>query len=458
MAGETNGPKEHVMTKKPCCSSEIWNAVSRICPVILIVCFIGASSSATEEIVEEVTTTEAPTSPYVGNLKQRLTLTGDWGGSRGRLYDKGVSLEMNLVNTFQSVVDGGVDTGSAFGGSLDLIVNLDFEKLRGWQGASLQLKGEAQFGNSVNSDTGMFLSPNVDSLFPIADQDKVTLTSVAFTKFFSQRFGMVFGKLHSQGGDMNVFAHGLNNNTFMNMAFGSNPITILTAPYSAWAFGFIVVPKPNIHLNLMVWDSEGAPDEWGFDTVFDGGTSITSELRIDTHLGGKPGHHLFGGGINSKKFTSVNQDPRLLLPPPSGGVLATERNNWSLYYNFYQFLRVESDDPTQGWGIFGRIGFADKITSPIQRFYNFGFGGKGIIPGRDDDTFGAGFYYADDSDKLSPIYSNIMQLDAGYGFEFFYNVQVTPWFHLTPDIQVIEPASGLLDTVLVVGLRSKIEF
>ena len=146
------------------------------------------------------------------------------------------------------------------------------------------------------------------------------------------------------------------------------------------------------------------------------------------------------------------------LEVASGGVLATERDNWSLYYNFYQFIHVESDDPTQGWGIFGRIGFADKITSPIQRFYNFGFGGKGIIPGRDDDTFGAGFYYADDSDELSPIYSNFLELDAGYGFELFYNVQVTPWFHLTPDIQVIEPASGSLDTVVVVGLRSKIEF
>ena len=143
-----------------------------------------------------------------------------------------------------------------------------------------------------------------------------------------------------------------------------------------------------------------------------------------------------------------------------GGEPAIEDDNWSLYYNFSQYIHVESDDPTQGWGIFGRIGFADKNTSPIERFYNFGFGGKGIIPGRDDDTFGAGFYYADDTEKMSPIYSNLSELDLGdgYGFEFFYNVQVTPWFHLTPDIQVVEPANGDLDTVVVVGLRSKIEF
>ena len=46
----------------------------------------------------------------------------------------------------------------------------------------------------------------------------------------------------------------------------------------------------------------------------------------------------------------------------------------------------------------------------------------------------------------------------GQGIELFYNYAVTPWFHLTPDIQVIDPSRELIDTALVLGLRGKIDF
>ena len=44
------------------------------------------------------------------------------------------------------------------------------------------------------------------------------------------------------------------------------------------------------------------------------------------------------------------------------------------------------------------------------------------------------------------------------GFEIFYNVGVTPWFHVTPDLQVITPTLGLAETSVVLGLRTKIDF
>ncbi len=44
------------------------------------------------------------------------------------------------------------------------------------------------------------------------------------------------------------------------------------------------------------------------------------------------------------------------------------------------------------------------------------------------------------------------------GVELFYNVGVTPWFHLTTDMQVITPILERADTSLVLGLRAKIDF
>jgi porin len=44
------------------------------------------------------------------------------------------------------------------------------------------------------------------------------------------------------------------------------------------------------------------------------------------------------------------------------------------------------------------------------------------------------------------------------GLELFYNVGVTPWCHITPDLQVITPTLELAKTSVVLGLRTKIDF
>jgi len=74
--------------------------------------------------------------------------------------------------------------------------------------------------------------------------------------------------------------------------------------------------------------------------------------------------------------------------------LKKDEGSWSFYYNFHQYLFTEKDDETQGFGLFGRLGFADDETSHIEDFYSIGLGGKGIINGRDQDRFGVGYYHS----------------------------------------------------------------
>ena len=83
-----------------------------------------------------------------------------------------------------------------------------------------------------------------------------------------------------------------------------------------------------------------------------------------------------------------------------------------------------------------------------------GIGGKGIIPGRDNDTFGVGYYYISISSELPAIFN----LDDEQGFELFYNVEVTPWFHVTPGLQVIDPGPKSSDTAVVLALRTVMTF
>ena len=128
----------------------------------------------------------------------------------------------------------------------------------------------------------------------------------------------------------------------------------------------------------------------------------------------------------------------------------------SFIYDFDQYVYLVPDTADQGVGIFGRCGLGDEDVNPIGNFFSLGIGGKGMIPGRGNDTFGIAYYYMGLSDKLPQIIKNRTQDEQGG--ELYYNVAVTPWFHITPDIQIIEPVRTNVDTTVVIGARVKIDF
>jgi porin len=52
-------------------------------------------------------------------------------------------------------------------------------------------------------------------------------------------------------------------------------------------------------------------------------------------------------------------------------------------------------------------------------------------------------------------------LHAEQGAELFYNIEVTPWLHITPDLQVIiDPTGGFgdRDVAIVYGVRAQMSF
>ena len=81
-----------------------------------------------------------------------------------------------------------------------------------------------------------------------------------------------------------------------------------------------------------------------------------------------------------------------------------------------------------------------------------------MIPGREKDQWGVGYYYLKLSDDLPRVLRNRLVLDHDQGGELFYNIVVTPWLHLTPDLQIISPARKDTDAAVVLGLRMKVDF
>jgi porin len=200
---------------------------------------------------------------------------------------------------------------------------------------------------------------------------------------------------------------------------------------------------------------------------------LASEARLTVRPFGLTGHQLIGFAWSNGDFTSLSQDPRTIISNVLLGTsLKKESGSWAFMYNFDQYLYQENQDPSQGIGIFGRFGISDGKANPIHQFYSFGFGGKGMIPTRDHDRFGIGYYYmkisGDLRDTFPPLLLNRVGLDHEQGVELFYNIAVTPWLHITPDLQFIDaarnkapllPAGGKsIGTAVVAGLRVRVDF
>ena len=360
-----------------------------------------------------------PVPDYKGDIWERPALTGDWGGTRSQLADQGVFLDVDVLQTFQSVESGGRSQTSEYGGSVDYALKLDFGKLGLWPGGFLKVYGETQFGNSVIAQTGAFNASSTDALFPVPNDETSTLSSIVFTQFLSESFGIFLGKLETLDGDLNAFASGRGKDQFLNSNFVFNPVTLRTVPYSALGGGFLFVLPEELGLfTFTALDANGNPKESGFDDAFED-TVLSSELTINVKPFGLPGHQLVGATWSSRDFATTDQSLRILLNLLPNITVPPQRadGSWSFYYNFYQYLYVEPGDETQGFGLFGRFGVADEETNPIESFLSIGIGGKGVIPGRDNDTFGIGYYYTRESDQFSSFITSLpggLEVDPGH--------------------------------------------
>ena len=410
-------------------------------------------------------------SPYSGGLGERLVLTGDWGGLRTTLAEQGFQTKLSLTQVYQGTAGGGRDKSPAYGGWANLQLDFDTQKMGLWPGGFLMLRVDANFEESINPRTGALLPANTNSLMPEPGETTLTLSHVVYTQFLSEKFGVFLGKLDTTSGDMNDFAHGRGDQQFMNTAFSFNPVTALTTPYSTLGAGFIALPTPDLQIALSAFDTSGTALSSGFDTVFEGAMTYSAEARFKTRFFGLTGHQLLGVGYSTANFASLEAISDVDLPrfhgnrpSPYGGALGKvrrlrnmdlkESGSWNVHYNFDQYFMQDSQDPTQGLGIFGRFGVADRDTNPTEYFYSLGFGGKGMIKGRPNDRYGIGYFYMQTSGNIP----NKLGLGDEQGAEVFYTVAVTPWLQITPDLQVLDPARKSNDTTLVLGARCQVLF
>lgn len=435
---------------------------------------------------------EAPDT-YAGDLWSRPRLTGDWGGLRDELAKKGIVLDVDVLLTPQGVASGGRDTAAEFWGTAEYTLGVDTQKLGLWPGGFFNVYALSSFGNSdINKDAGAFVPVNTATILPEPDDTTTALMNLTIMQFFSEKFGIVAGKIYTLTADDNEFAHNYRTN-FMNTGLDFN-MTLDLFPFSAYGGGIIVLPWEGAEFQASVIDPSGSPTNNDISDAFEDGVLVAAQGRVAIKPFGLVGHQLLGFGWSNKERLSLDQDPtnianfllkerfprlanpgpilvrilerffpQLLVPTQPAN---TVNSTWAIYYNFDQFLWSPEGHSDRGIGLFFRFGASDGIANPVKYAYNVGVGGKGIVPGRPEDTFGIGWSRVEFSNSFVPFLRQQLDLGLNHGdaVEMYYNASVTSWLNASLDLQIVNPglnrgldSSGQqledINTALVLGLR-----
>ena len=382
-------------------------------------------------------------------------LDGDQSQLRKSMEESGIKFTNNLTNFYYGNTAGGIDREFRFAGHGDYLTNVDINKLGGPQGQFLQIRAEHRYGESLAGATGALLPPAIATDLPVADSNNVYITNFLFTQALSESFALYAGKLDTLDGDMNAFAHGRGIRQFSNSAFVVNPIGLRTIAYSTLGAGFVILNEGEPIYNFLVLNARDTTETDGLSELFADGAVISQELRLPTEFFDLPGHQLLGAIWSSRNYVGLDQSPLIVLPSVP---IARQSGSWALTYNFDQYLFVDPCNEKRGWGLFGRAGIADPDTNPIHYFLSLGVGGNSMLRGRENDTFGMGWYYSGTSEKIAPFLANTLSLRDGQGGEFFYNVALRKRLSVTADTQVLMPARHDVDTALVFGLRANLAF
>jgi len=388
-----------------------------------------------------------------GCCRCREHLLGDMWGVRSGLANGGIVPDLELTQFYQGVTSGGQEQVFEYGGKLDYIFAFDGQKLGMWQGLYMNLHAETRFGEDVNLDAAGLAPANANMLYP-ANEHVTAITGLLVTQAFSEEWSASAGKYNLLDLLSQLYPEiGRGIDGFMNLS-SLFPISV-GRPLNLSMMGASVVKmqEGQVQATLGVFDTNNSSTTSGFDDMFDNGAVIVGYGRIFTDFDGLPGSHGLLGIYSSGTYTSVDPLTWGFLPDV-GVVPGQETGSWNITYLFDQKLWVDRCNPHRNIGLFTGWGIADGNPSPFNFACNVALQAHGLNSYRPADSMGVAYFHTGLSSDFEQLLSPVLPVHDLNGVEFYYNAAVSPWFHLTGDFQVVEPASIAEDTAIVVGLRA----
>jgi len=377
-------------------------------------------------------------------LLSATQVTGDWGGARPKLEDRGVRFSLFYNHYYGHKDAGGLEPTShgRHSGSFDFFGQLDFDTMNAIRGGEALIHVKSNRSRNINPQIGALGDPIDD-----ADGDHaVSIAQLWYQHSSPARTLQVrLGYLDQQTIlDRNAFANS-EDRQFMSTFLDNNSAIVPLA----------VGPGVAVFYNATHWlsfvaavaDAKTHPRTFSFATAFDGEyyTYFETDLRaqINSASGPLTGNYRFGFFTDPRDRIAFSGD-------------RTEQRNEGFYLSFDQVLYGESTGDDQGAGLFFRYGWRPADVNRITHFWSAGAQYKGVFPRGDQQTIGFGVYSAIGSDlyrdQIDPTF------DRETAYEVYYTLQLRPALVLTPAVQYVDQPGALTtrDSVFVIAFRARI--
>ena len=405
------------------------------------------------------------TSAHAAEYSPDQFLFGDWNGSRTRLHESGVDLQITYVNELAWNTQGGDDHTGTYSDQLMFDAALDLDKLLGWSGAGFRFTVVNRNGENLNAeaDLGVLLQPQ-----EIHGYGSVT----RLVQFYYQqallddRLLVKLGRL-PMSGEIYPFACPFQNLGFCGTVPGYVTPNWFTWPISQWGATARYQLNQEWSLQTALYQVNPRFTEREQGLNFGSPSGITgyhavAELGWTPTFAGQPGAYRLGLWRNPGDFEDIYRDaagrPMALSGAPaaehdkaSGGYLMAEQQLWQSSAVAERRLKL-----------FANFIQSDPDVTYIERIWQVGGILSAPFASRPNDELGLGLgrlEINDDARKRRREQGEPVP-NVEYPAELYYRVALTPAISLTPNVQYFHQPGGFEEAqdVVVMGLKTVVSF
>jgi porin len=368
------------------------------------------------------------------------TLTGDWGGVRTRLADRGFAPYATYTVEGFGSAGKGIDDGADWTSVLEFGFDVDTQKLVGLPGGSLHASALWIEGTDPSARVG-----NLNAISSLSAPAAARL----YQLWYKQALAPVTVKLGEvlASDDFMVSPSAA---LYFNAGFGTYPTFTanINAPtYPLGAPGALVQWQvvESLQLQAGVYVADAGPNDasnHGFGWSTDHGWVVFAEIAYKASLGGRAGLYKLGGYYDTARFTDLVTGDSV-------------RGNGSLYVLGDQTVYAGAEGvPTVS--VFVGAGLSPQEDRNTVHYYaQAGVNVTGLLPPRPKDTLGLGATYTGISDDFvqanraagTPVTSQEAII------ELTYQAVITPFLTLQPDLQLVVDANQSRHNAVVLGVR-----
>jgi porin len=188
-------------------------------------------------------------------------------------------------------------------------------------------------------------------------------------------------------------------------------------------------------------------------------------------VGPRSSYASFGGTYSTKDYTVV--DPGSFYVNPGVGLSLTKTaESWSIFSVLNHELWADPSSTDRYLNFRGMYTYTDGEANPIEWSATAALEMNGPFQRRSKDVFGIGVFHNELASGFKNAVGPLLSVAATLknktltriaiedtdGFEAYYKAQITPWFAVTADLQVITETLSTEDTKVVAGVRGKVTF